>query len=54
MTSSPKSTTPDGGRSGLSGSKEAVLQHVREDKDYKPIRSAHVSLMGGDLSSGVP
>jgi hypothetical protein len=54
MTSSPKSTTPDGERSGLSGSKEAVLQHVREDKDYKPVRSAHVSLMGGDLSSGVP
>jgi len=54
MTSPPKSTTPDGERSGLSGSKEAVLQHVMEDKDYKPIRSAHVSLMGGDLSSGVP
>ena len=33
---------------------EDVLRRVKEDRSYKPVRSSHVSLMGGDLASGVP
>jgi hypothetical protein len=35
-------------------STEDVLRQVKEDGSYKPIRSSHVSLMGGDLASDVP
>jgi len=36
------------------GPREDVLRRLREDQSYKPVRSSHVSLMGGDPSSGVP
>ena len=36
------------------GSREDVLQQVKADRSFKPVRSSHVSLMGGDLASGVP
>ena len=35
-------------------SREDVLRQVKEDRSYKPVRSSHVSLMGGDPASGVP
>ncbi|HUK51032.1 MAG TPA: hypothetical protein VLV18_08335 [Terriglobales bacterium] len=35
-------------------STQDVLRQVKEDRNYKPIRSPKVSLMGGDLASGVP
>lgn len=34
--------------------REDILHRVQEDRTYKPIRSPHVSLMGGDPASGVP
>jgi hypothetical protein len=36
------------------GPVEGILRRVKEDINYKPVRSPHVSLMGGDLASGVP
>ena len=44
---------PNNNRSGkvssdLLGSREDVLLRVQEDRTYKPMRSSHASLMGGD------
>ena len=36
------------------GSREDILQKLNEDRSYRPVRSAHVALLGGDLASGVP
>ena len=36
------------------GAGEDILRKVKEDRSYKPARSLHASLMGGDLESGVP
>ena len=40
--------------SDLSGSREDTLHRVQDDENYKPMRSSHASLMGGDPASGVP
>ena len=40
--------------SDLPGSREDVLHRVQDDRNYKPVRSSHASLMGGDPASGVP
>jgi hypothetical protein len=40
--------------SDLLGSREDILRRVQKDRSYKPMRSSHVSLMGGDVTSGVP
>ena len=42
------------GLKDLLGSREDILRRVQEDRSYKPARSSHVSLMGGDVASGVP
>jgi len=40
--------------SDLPGSREDTLHRVQDDGNYKPMRSSHALLMGGDLASGVP
>ena len=54
MTTPPNSTESEVASSDPPGSREDVLQFVKEDTNYKPLRSSHASLMGGDLASGVP
>jgi hypothetical protein len=54
MTNLPDGTGVRGSSSDRAGSREDILQHVKEDRSYKPMRSGHVALMGGDLASGVP
>jgi hypothetical protein len=54
MTTPPNSTESEVASSNPPGSREDVLQLVKEDRNYKPLRSSHASLMGGDLASGVP
>ena len=34
--------------------REEILRRIREDKSYKPQRSSHVVLSGGDVASGIP
>jgi hypothetical protein len=40
--------------SDLIESREDILHRVLEDRSYKPMRSSHALLMGGDLASCVP
>lgn len=54
MTNLPDGTAFGGSSSDRLGSRENILKQVKEDRSYKPVRSSHVSLMGGDLASGVP
>jgi len=35
-------------------SREETLRRIREDESYKPLRSSHVVLSGGDVASGIP
>lgn len=54
MTKPPGRTTFGGSSSYRLESRDDILQHVKEDRNYKPMRSSQVSLIGGDLASGVP
>ncbi|MGP8070376.1 MAG: hypothetical protein ACLP5V_10850 [Candidatus Bathyarchaeia archaeon] len=54
MTDLPDNTRVERVSSGSFGPREDILRQVKEDRSYKPVRSSHVSLMGGDLASGVP
>ena len=35
-------------------SREEILRRIREDESYKPLRSSHIVLSGGDVASGIP
>ena len=54
MTDLPDNTRVERVSSGSFGPREDILRQVKEDRSYKPVRSSHVSLIGGDLASGVP
>ena len=40
--------------SGTTAPREEILQRIQEDESYKPLRSSHVVLSGGDVASGIP
>ena len=54
MTNSLDSTKVTGSSADRVGSRQAILEKLKEDRSYRPKRSARVALLGGDLASGVP
>jgi len=54
MTNSLDSTKVTGSSADRVGSRQAILEKLKEDRNYRPKRSARVALLGGDLASGVP